>query len=327
MLWRKLISAEGGKSMNDHGDNDLVQLSDLIDVRDPAAVFKEVRSIVRKDYPSVRTRNLKLVFDDIVRLYNGSFPGYRKCNTEYHDLTHTLGAFLALARLIDGYNLFHDTISERGALLGLIGALMHDTGYIQRDDDSSGTGAKYTLQRIRRSIEFMRMYTADNDFGPEETAFCEHCILSTNINTGMNDIIFSGREEEVVGKMLGIADLLSQISDRNYLEKLILLYMEFLEGKVDGFESELDLYRKTIRFFSSVQKRFGSQMDGLDNYMIHHFRMRWNIDHDLYRRAIEKNADYLRSLMGGKQVEIHNYLRRGGVPELVCDTGNLPNFR
>ena len=38
--------------------------------------------------------------------------------------------------------------------LGLLGILMHDTGYLKRTEDMQGTGAKYTLTHVRRSAEF-----------------------------------------------------------------------------------------------------------------------------------------------------------------------------
>jgi hypothetical protein len=58
---------------------------------------------------------------------------------------------------------------------------------------------------------------------------------------------------EIMGKMLGTADLLGQMADRLYLEKLIPLFHEFEEGKVPGFESELNLLRKPTNFYISAQ--------------------------------------------------------------------------
>ena len=56
---------------------------------------------------------------------------------------------------------------------------MHDTGYIQTLDDNFGTGAKYTLQHVSRSILFMKKYFAQNDYSKEDFKFCKNCLLCT----------------------------------------------------------------------------------------------------------------------------------------------------
>ena len=303
--------------------NGEMQLSDLIDLMDPGKVFNEVKLIVRRDYPSFDVKRLKAVFKDTVKLYNGDFPGYRECNTEYHDLTHTLDTFLTLIRLINGYNHMEDHLPEESVFLGLTSALLHDSGYIQTVDDKTGTGAKYTLQHIARSIDFLGIYFSEHGFSDDEQLFCTNCILCTNINTKMDEMNFGSRAEEIIGKMLGIADLLGKMADRNYLEKLILLYMEFLEGKVKGFENELDLLNKTIGFFQFTRSRFANDMGNYDKYMIHHFNIRWKIEEDLYNKAIEKNIQYLSYLMDNKREDYHRYLRRDNIHVLLSDEGAI----
>jgi hypothetical protein len=81
-----------------------------------------------------------LAFTDFMDLFAGRYPGYRKCNTRYHDLKHTTDTFMAMARLIHGAAIKGIKITRRGTSLWLISALMHDTGYIQTVDDQTGTG-------------------------------------------------------------------------------------------------------------------------------------------------------------------------------------------
>ncbi|MCD6308908.1 MAG: hypothetical protein J7M24_07940 [Candidatus Latescibacteria bacterium] len=301
----------------------LPHLADLIPRDDHDALFSEIERTIASVRPAVDFDTLETVFRDIIRLYNGEYPGFSRCRTEYHDLRHTLFAFVAMSRLMHGYIVAGESITERSVLLGLISALMHDTGYIQTDDDHDGTGAKYTLKHIARSIHFMQKYFIGHGFSSSDYTFCKHCILCTNINAVLDEIDFSTEEEATVGKMLGISDLISQTSDRSYLEKLIFLYLEFVEGNVQGFANELDLLTKTIGFFDFTLKRFATEFDSLNEYMIHHFRARYNIDADLYFLAIKKNLSYLTLLMDNNRGDFHNYLRRDGILDKLSGDEHL----
>ena len=113
--------------------------------------------------------------------------------------------------------------------------------------------------------------------------------------------------------MLGTADLLGQMADRDYLEKLLFLYYEFREGNVLGFENELDLLKKTIDFYTSINERFVRELGNLNKYMIYHFKERWNINKDLYQEAIERNIEYLKYILDKHEKNYHYYLRRGNI--------------
>jgi hypothetical protein len=79
-----------------------IQFSNMVNMEDPQSVFDEVRTIVLMMFPEFDFGILNRVFKDIVRLFRGEYPGYRKCNTEYHDLKHATDTFLAMARLMQG---------------------------------------------------------------------------------------------------------------------------------------------------------------------------------------------------------------------------------
>ena len=102
----------------------------------------------------------------MVKLFRGNYPGYQKCNTWYHDLKHTTDCLLAMARLLHGASLNGLPLPDRDVVLGLTAALFHDTGYIQAEDDLEGTGAKYTLVHVERSVAFMEKYFARPAFPP-----------------------------------------------------------------------------------------------------------------------------------------------------------------
>ncbi len=296
-----------------NGTEETVKLSDLIDVENPKAVLGEVKIIITLAIPEFDFMPFDKVFFDIVRLFRGEFQDYRKCNTEYHDLNHTLDTLLAMARLVHGSFIKNNKISEKNVVLGLISALLHDTGYIQTVDDRLGTGAKYTLEHVIRSLLFMEKYYANNGYSLSDFKFCNNCISSTGSNTRVNTINFSSHEEEKVAKMLGTADLLSQMADRNYLEKLLFLYYEFKEGSVLGYESEVDLLKKTLRFYTSIETRLADELGNYALFLSDHFKARWNIEKDLYKESIEKNIKYLKYIMENHERDYRDHLRRGDI--------------
>ena len=74
------------------------------------------------------------------------------------------------------------------------------------------------------------------------------------------------------------------MADRLYLEKLIYLYSEFREGKVPGFESEFDLFKKTESFYEDIsKKRLSEELGGVSNFMKIHFKHRFGVDRDYYQ--------------------------------------------
>jgi len=217
---------------------------------------------------------------------------------------------LAMTRLMHGASLQGVRFSEKEINLGLISALMHDTGYIQSIDDLGGTGAKYTLIHMNRSIQFIESYfTGNRYFDGDIKNFCS-IVSCTEINTLINDVAFQSENIALLGKMLGTADLLGQMADRLYLEKLLLLYNEFTEGCVPGFDSEVDLFRKTVSFYKQTRSRFENEFGNVNRFMIHHFRERWNVDGNVYDESIEKNINYLKFVLKDSQKNICHSLRR-----------------
>src|SRR5574340_780826 len=85
----------------------------LIDTSDAGSVLREVRHVIALIHPGFDFRSLDHVFGDILRLFNGQYPGYKGCNTEYHDLKHTFDVFLTLARMLHGLSLEGRTVSRK----------------------------------------------------------------------------------------------------------------------------------------------------------------------------------------------------------------------
>lgn len=282
----------------------------LLDIRDNTAILREVKLTTSLVLPKFDFRIFDAAYKDIENLYLGHYAGFRECNTAYHDFRHTMLVLLAMSRLMHGASLQGVDFSEKEVNLGLISALMHDTGYIQSVDDFSGTGAKYTMIHISRGVHFISQYYAGNAyFSPDMKNF--HDILScTGAQTMIADVSFESENIALLGKMLGTADLLGQMADRLYLEKLMFLYNEFEEGGVPGFDSEVDLLRKTVSFYNRTKDRFQKDFGNVSRFMVDHFRDRWQINENVYEESIEKNIHYLTYILKASQKDIYHSLRR-----------------
>lgn len=292
-------------------------LYDLVDSQNPRAILKEILQIMSLFKAGIIRERLESVYDDIICLFNGEYPGYQASNTKYHNLEHTMMVTLATARLTHGCIEAGHQFDPENILLGLLAALYHDSGLIQTKQDRKGTGAKYTIGHEDRSVKFMRKNLSAKNFSKEQMDDCAHLIRCTNLNIDIKDIPFRSTEIEMLGKIVGSADLLAQMADRHYLEKLILLFKEFEEAGIPGFDSEGELLEKTEGFYKNVaSKRLKKDLGNVFLNMKYHFKFRWDIDNDMYIDSIKNNIRYLRSILKtgkeGKKL-YHQYLKRGGI--------------
>lgn len=246
----------------------------------------------------------------------GLYPGYQSSNTKYHDFEHTCSVVLADVRLIYGAMAEGEVFSEQECLKGLLSALFHDVGLIQADDDTQGTGAKYTVGHEERSIQFMRC-ALDGVLGQEDIEDIADCIRCTILAMSPSKVAFRTEAMRQMGFFLGSADLLAQLADRYYLEKLLLLFQEFKEAGLPGYDTALDLLVKTRGFYQDVaRKRLDDEFNSVDRFMKSYFKTRFDLDDDLYAQSIERNLDYLDSILSGCKDDLDCFLtglRRGGI--------------
>jgi hypothetical protein len=274
---------------------DANRLYDLIDTDSPAETLAEIKNILLLIDQAPDWSPIERIYGDIVRLFRGEFPGYRASNTGYHNLEHSCSVTLAAARLIHGLHVQGQVFSPRLVRLCLIATLFHDTGLIQTEDELEGSGAQYTTGHEDRAIAAMRKYLAENGYSPEDIRDCGHMIKCTELFFPMAEIPFTSEEVGTMGKVVGTADLIAQMADRNYQEKLPLLFMEYQEAGLEGFESPLELFRKTEEFYRKVaRKRMSGVLGGIFAAARHHFRERWQIDRNLYEESIKYNIRRMR---------------------------------
>jgi len=102
-----------------------------------------------------------------------------------------MDCLLVTTKLIHGAFLNGVNFEKRDVTLGLISALLHDTGYIQAVEDDTGTGAKYTVCHIQRSIDFMKKYFHDNGFPSEYLPICRNLLRCTGLDVKIAKIDFN----------------------------------------------------------------------------------------------------------------------------------------
>src|SRR4026209_1292132 len=137
-------------------------VTNTVDTTDPAAVSAEINRIFGKLYPKASTRVLSRSVKDLARIHHGEYPGYRGCDTGYHNLQHTLDVTMAMARLMDGYERSNNGTGILGPRLfgfGVVTAVFHDAGYLRRTSDTRHKkGAEYTLKHVARGAKFLEEY-------------------------------------------------------------------------------------------------------------------------------------------------------------------------
>jgi hypothetical protein len=280
-------------------------------------ILSEVLEILKRISSDFNTEPIRDVFDVVQRLYGGNFPGYRACNTGYHDLRHAIEAFLAMGRLIHGAVLDNQSFSERQIITALIAAILHDVGYIQEESDTRGTGAKYKAVHEQRSMDFLSRHGFEFGLSDQEIAAGRLIIQCTDMDADIKTIAFPSAQIELLGKLLGTADLMAQLSEQTYLEKLLYLYYECEEGGVCDYESEVDILRKAVNFYDVFETRLRTTLGGVDRFMQLHFESRWGINQDLYHEAIKKQKDYLLKILSIPDSDPRDHLKQGGIVEKV----------
>jgi hypothetical protein len=280
-------------------------VTNRVNVEDPQRVRDAVLGLFNARFPGADLTPLARAFDDFAALFEGRYPGYLACDTLYHDARHTLDMTLAMARLVDGHeraSAAADRLGARRAMLGVLVALLHDSGYLKRSSESQvGNGAEFTKVHVSRSADFISAYLPRIGF-EAETPLATRLVHFTGYEMEIEDIRVDDPKDRLVGCMVGTADLIGQMSDRMYLEKCReFLYREFVIGKVaretlpNGKEvvryaSAEDLIVKTPGFYEYVARtRIDRKLGGVDRFVASHFD-----GPDLYQTEIGRNMDFLR---------------------------------
>lgn len=281
-------------------------VTDTVRVSSPPAVREVVLGLVADTWPGTPLHALRTAFTDFERLFTGQTPGYLGVDTVYHDRQHSLDMVLATARLLAGYERSHAAgprLGAQRAIMGLITALFHDSGYIRTTRERSiPNGAVFTRQHVTRSARYLAGYLPDAGLA-DQVPIATRIVHFTGYEVPLDLIRVTAPRDRTVGHLLGTADMLAQMADRCYLEKCRdRLYAEFVLGDIavhpgpHGMQvlygSGLDLLRQTPGFIEQT----------LDHRLGHGFGHSYRYVEPLfggtnpYMAAIRQNIDYLRAL-------------------------------
>ena len=280
-------------------------VTNRVNVEAPQGVRDAVLALFSARYPGADFAALERAFDDFGALFEGRYPGYLACDTMYHDSRHTLDMTLAMARLIDGHDRNcapADRLGARRAIMGVLIALLHDSGYLKRSSESQvENGAIFTKVHVSRSADFISGYLPKLGFA-REAPLASRLVHFTGYEMEIEDIHVDDPRDRMIGCMVGTADLIGQMSDRMYLEKVRqFLYEEFVWAKIareqlpDGreivrYSSPDDLIIKTPGFYEYVARtRIDKKLDAADRYAESHFD-----GPNLYQSEIDRNMQFLR---------------------------------
>ena len=289
------------------------RITDIFQIDSSVSLWSEVTEILRLISSSFPTDSIRPVFNSVNDLYHGNFPGYRACNTGYHDFRHATATFLAMTRLIHGAALDNCVFSASNVVAGLAAAILHDVGYIQAADDHEGTGAKHKALHEQRSMDFLSRHGQAFGLSAEQISAGRSIILCTDMQKDIASIAFASRQIKLLGKLLASADLLAQLSDQIYLEKLLFLVHECREAGVGNYKRESDIIEKALPFYDVFEDRLKSLKLNTDRYMRSHFDSRSKIDENLYRVAIKRHKKYLTGILSRGDADPRHHLRRGGI--------------
>jgi HD domain len=290
--------------------NGELQVSNLVDTTKPRAILADAKRFYKLNYPKSDFGIVDKAFILTKRLFDGRFPGYLACAVEYHTHSHSVSVFAAVSRLLDGCELSGLAIGPERAAETLVAALLHDVGYIREEGDDKGSGAQYTRVHVARSAAFARRRALA--FGLSDTAAerVARMILATEVSGESVDLAFADEGEHLGAKVLAAADLLGQMADRAYLEKLLFLYYEFSEAGISGYDTAFDVLKKTAAFYESTKDRLDGKLGRVSGKARMHFRARYGVDRDLYREAIERQMTYLESIIADDKTNFRAKLKR-----------------
>lgn len=249
-----------------------------INTKNPAAVTEFVRSAFAGIGAQASFPLLNRLFADVTDMFEGRYAGYQAIDMSYHDYDHTLQATVCMVHLLQGRGRTADKplFTTRDWELSVMAALLHDSGYLKTNEDTIGTGAKYTFVHERRSCEFARDYLPRMGVtGTELEDICS-AIICTGPRNKISQITFRSEEGRQFAFALVTADYLAQMTAPDYPDKLTALYREFEEAFAfeqvpeakRPYHSLRELLEKTPGFWTNyVRPMLDFEAGGVHRYL------------------------------------------------------------
>ena len=272
----------------------------------PDETLRLASAVFLRHFPGQSTEFISVVFQQVQNAFAGTYPGYQRCDTAFHDLAHTCQATAATVRILDGHLKSGQppALAPRDFELALVGILLHDIGFLKADGDDDGTGAKYTPVHVDRSVKFAEEFLPRFGVTPDEVCLVRSAIQCTATNGDMGDVRFRDDRERFIGCALGTGDILGTMAAPDYPERLPALYQEFAEAasaysRVDAvghYANVEDLLRRTRGFYQDYVRRMLDREWGRV-YRVLEYHFPDGTNH--YLQAIESNLDRIDRILAG----------------------------
>jgi hypothetical protein len=130
---------------------------------------------------------------------------------------------------------------------------------------------------------------------------------------------FSSRAQRIAAQVTATADLIGQMANREYLERLLLLYYEFNEAGITLFKDVHDLLEKTGSFYHMMHGRLQNELGNLTPHLTKHFDQARGVRRNFYTESVDRNLDYLANLVKEERARRLDRLKRGNIVSRAID--------
>lgn len=277
-------------------------------------VHAEVRRLLRMIAPGHEMAYIDRAFALVEAGCAGRLDGYARLQTPYHDRDHMLEVVLCSVRLLHALHLGGLPVDALTIDASIVGALLHDSGYLMREAEASGTGAQFTLTHVARGVVF-----AETEMGsmlpPNLMSATNKVILATDHRPNAVMPEYGSLSQRLAAQVTATADLVGQMANREYLERLLLLYFEFKEAGIDFFTDVHDMLEKTDGFYRLMSMRLQNELGNLAPQLTRHFDQARGVRRNYYLESVGRNLDYLGTLVREARSRRLERLKRGGIVE------------
>ncbi len=284
---------------------------------DYQATLHETISTIRSIAPSHSPAAIQLGFGLIELAFEGRLPGCQALQAPYHNRCHTLEVTICASRLLHGLHLAGVKLHPRTIDAAILGALFHDSGYLKATTENGGTGAQFTVEHVRRSVAFVEHGLAAID--GELRRWIVDAVLATDHRAPPGEWTCASAESELSARVAATADIVGQMSSREYLERLLFLYYEFREAGVGDFKDLHDLLEKTKSFYQITRGRLYDHLGGTVDYLVKHFEAVNGEPRNHYLELVDRNIAYLDTILQEDRDQRLSRLKRGGIIEQALD--------
>jgi len=249
-----------------------------------------ISAVFSEEYGELST-SLDTLMVEAGDLYFGRWPDHEACQVTYHTLEHALEVALASARMMAGWNRTHyssERLSADMFLIGVAAALFHDSGYIKDKGDSVGNGGKYTFTHVPRSAEMAHQYLESRGWPRLAVELVPLIIGVTEFHQPVHLPARLQRfPARTVTNIVATADLVAQIADVYYMERLPDLYAEFQEAY--QFEGPEALAERGVQVIGSLHEMVDNTPAFFERFIIPRLE------------KLERADRYLSAFFGGRR--------------------------